>query len=253
MEELSISQLDFSASVPRLLYRSNRAAIYVGDCAQGLEEVFATWRPAVVLTDPAYAFWSYIKETTNGDRPYDRMRDLEWMANVSCWLELWLPPLRRHLTGEATVAWFFQNPHYAALTLRWATWLEWPLSLLAMCTSNCCGQCAHVGGHPEMLLRFADKVAPLPAAQTDYIREAIGLNRYGGRKSVEMLSLLLEASPPGAVLDPFCGTGSTLEAALSSGRQAVGFEIEEDIAASAVLRLIQVERQLDRASISLTG
>lgn len=60
--------------------------------------------------------------------------------------------------------------------------------------------------------------------------------------------IILATSQPGeVVLDPFAGSGSTLEAAYRHGRTAVGFEIEPEylrMAASRLDALIDAGRQL---------
>jgi site-specific DNA-methyltransferase (adenine-specific) len=58
-------------------------------------------------------------------------------------------------------------------------------------------------------------------------------------KPLGILSPLLEyACPPGGlVLDPFAGSGSTLDAARQSGRQAIGIECHEPYAEAAARRL----------------
>jgi len=49
---------------------------------------------------------------------------------------------------------------------------------------------------------------------------------------------ILSCCPPsGVVLDPFCGTGRALEVALESGRNALGFELQEKFAETASRRL----------------
>ncbi len=48
--------------------------------------------------------------------------------------------------------------------------------------------------------------------------------------------------PGGTVLDPFCGSGTTLAAALSVGRSAVGMELSPAYAAHATERLTQLSR-----------
>uniref|UniRef100_A0A6M3Y4N1 Putative methyltransferase n=1 Tax=viral metagenome TaxID=1070528 RepID=A0A6M3Y4N1_9ZZZZ len=58
-------------------------------------------------------------------------------------------------------------------------------------------------------------------------------------KPVPLLKLLLLKSPPGVVLDPFMGSGTTLVAARDLGRQAIGIEIEERYCAIAKRRLAQ--------------
>lgn len=62
------------------------------------------------------------------------------------------------------------------------------------------------------------------------------------QKPVDLMKWCLDSAPAAAsILDPFCGSGTTLVAAKQLGRKAVGIEIEEKYCEITVKRLAQME------------
>jgi DNA modification methylase len=62
-------------------------------------------------------------------------------------------------------------------------------------------------------------------------------------KPVALMRLLLQKCPGGVVIDPFCGSGSTLVAAAQLGRQAIGIEVDSDYCAIAAKRVAEAFAQ----------
>ena len=98
----------------------------------------------------------------------------------------------------------------------------------------------------ELILHCANKVT-VYAENKGRRLDIIGImpvrtlhRQHPAEKPGALIDFVLEAVPPNeAVLDPFCGTGTTLLAAKKTGRRAIGIEIEEKYCEIAVKRLAQ--------------
>lgn len=85
-----------------------------------------------------------------------------------------------------------------------------------------------VGHRGSSVLRFPGPVSWSSKGRT-----------HPNEKPVDLMVALISKCPPGVVVDPFMGSGTTLRAAKDLGRKAIGVEIEERYCEIAVQRLAQ--------------
>ena len=74
-------------------------------------------------------------------------------------------------------------------------------------------------------------------------------NSHPTAKSVKLFQYLIELLSPsgGVILDPFCGSGSTLVAAIQTGRDAIGIEMDESYCKIAEARCKWAEENMPEA------
>lgn len=94
----------------------------------------------------------------------------------------------------------------------------------------------------EQAYLFAKGRPPLPAAAPPDVIDGwryTGNRLHPTQKPVSVLTPLIAAfcPPGGIVLDPFCGSGSTLVAAHETGRRFIGIELDPDHHATTRARL----------------
>jgi len=85
-------------------------------------------------------------------------------------------------------------------------------------------------------LKKADDVLEIPAIN-NMARERVG---WPSQKPLALLRLLVGACSPagGLVLDPFCGSGTTLVAAAALGRRVIGMDVRDEAVSIARRRLL---------------
>lgn len=191
----------------------------------------------VVLTDPPYVWYDGMLAFDAQGYLDDNPVEAVWP--VFTWMWQWVPLLLARvrqtvwLTSDRRYLPFYR--HFLPATL---TMTDWPV------LDDGTGQAhlVHIGPAPLP--------CPPPATLAAY--------RYGSDSPVAFWAGLLAATPTsgGVLLDPFCGTGSALEAGVEAGYRVVGIEHRHDTFARLQRRMIAVDaRQAATNGVSsgLTG
>jgi DNA modification methylase len=211
-------------------YADEHVQIFLGDCRDVLPHVDAD----VMVTDPPYgiAYHSDYKRS-RGETPSacDRAVSIAGDDDTSlrdAAVELWgdRPALifgswkRPEPTGTRHVLAWEKGDHVGMgdISLPWRPNVE-EIYVLGR---------GFVGRRGTSVLRYA---APVSWASKG--------RKHPHEKPVDLMRYLLGMCPPGVIVDPFMGSGTTLRAAKDLGRKAIGIEIEERYCEIAVQRLRQ--------------
>lgn len=201
-------------------YQTDRIKLYEGDASVLLPCIKTA--PGLVLTDAPYFMWGHICETDRLER-LDLEQEALWMADVFTATLLWMPDVRKMYPGLTLL---FGEPHYVAIYMRVAHYLKWPM--VGWWPS------LRIKDHEEYLVAFADDWEEKHSVEAWLLRtempKILHANSYGQGKSATMLAEMIYCAPYGYVLDPFCGSGTTLSAAVVAGRSAIGIEASPEIA-----------------------
>ncbi len=205
-------------------YEQSGITIFHGDCRDVIDlwEGLRTQSFDLLLTDPPYGIqWT----------PRVNHRDGPWKDTETAILAPWLS-----LAKKACVWGGNYYTNQLAVSESWLIWLKRPAgfdddprtyALLEMAWTN-------YGGKPRPLTHVWDGGK----------RQGEAVNRdflHPAQKPVEVMrwSILQSGITNGQILDPFMGSGTTLEAAKRLGHRAVGIEIEEQYCEVAATRLQQ--------------
>ena len=193
-------------------------------------------------------------------------------ADYLHWCRIWLAECQRLLSDDGSL-WVLINDDYAdhfGLLLRKTglhrrAWIKWYETFGVNCTNNFNRCSRHLFYHVKNSRRFVfdpDAVGRPSDRQTKYDDKRAGphgklwdnvwsiprlvensrerLPDFPTQLPLELVRPIVHcASEPGdLVLDPFCGSGTTGVAAIESGRQFIGIELNPQFAKAARQRLI---------------
>lgn len=232
-----------------LYYSDEFVSLYHGDCRQLLPSIAAD----VVVTDPPYGETSLVWDTWPDGWP-----SLVPTQQLWCFGSMRMFLCRRDdFTGwklAQDVVWEkhngsgmhsdrFRRVHEHAVHWYRGEWGELPLTLAREATGRRAqtivrGPVAHAGGRDSHAGATGDGRIPRSVIRVSSMH---GKATHPTEKPTGILEPLISYSCPhgGTVLDPFAGSGSTLDAARRLGRKAIGIEVEEKYCEIAASRLAQ--------------
>jgi DNA modification methylase len=201
------------------IYDRDGITLYCGDC----REVLPTLKADVMLTDPPYgiAYCSGME----GALPRSIANDKDTSVRDAA-LDAW---------GDRPAlvfgTWRAPRPAAARMVLVWDKGGALGMGDLSIPWKP---------GHEEIYVigrgfagRRSSDVLAYPPVQSMAKNGRVHPNE----KPVALLEALLAKCPPGVVLDPFAGSGSTLVAADRMGRKAIGIELDPKYCDVAIRRL----------------
>lgn len=208
-------------------YRDDLVTLYLGDC-----RTITPWLAGdVLITDPPYGigYQSHFRRVTAKERIAEDQSTAARDAALAMWGDrpaavfgTWKQPPPTHRTG--TLVWDKSDgtgPGMGDLTLAFGT------------------------SHEDIYLLGRWPLQPGRRRLATVLRTTAGMATYTTRvghptpKPLGLMERIIDAAPPGVVVDPFAGSGSTLIAARNLGRRAVGVELVERFAELTAQRLAQ--------------
>ena len=196
-------------------YQDDAVTIYHGDCREWMPEA------DVIVTDPPYGIGWDVGSLTDWSRGNARRGALG---------RAWAPvhgddepfdPRPIVALGVPTV--LFGGNHFASLLPDSPSWLIWDKrerNGFHTDQADCEMAWTNIGG-PARVFR-------LVASPSGRLEDRYGEGRpHPMAKPIALMRWVVGRCPPGTILDPYMGSGTTLVAAKSLGRPSIGIEIEE--------------------------
>lgn len=218
-------------------YKDEQTTIYNADSVEALCELRESFD--LVVADPPYttgiaSFGEDTKASGWGD-----------IMNSAHFNSAWLSECRRLLEAKQGAAWVFNSWRSLPVIAHTSYEIGWAIKSVLVWDKECIGPGGHQGLRPsyELAVLFVHKeFAIANRGLPDIWRHKWSSTKPNGHpaeKPVSLVSRMIRESGARHVLDPFLGSGTTLEAAKQEGVTAVGIEIEERWCEVAAKRLQQ--------------
>jgi len=232
-------------------YQDAQATIYNADSVEALCELRESFD--LVVADPPYTTGiSSFGEDTKASGWGDIMNSAHFNA-------AWLRECKRLLEGKQGAAWVFNSWRSLPVLARTSYEIQWAIKSVLVWDKEWIGPGGHQGLRPsyELAALFVHKAfAIADRGLPDIWRSkwsSVKPNGHPAEKPVALVGRMIRESGAQRVLDPFCGSGTTLEAAKQEGATAVGIEIEERWCEVAARRLQQGVLDFGTANNEVSG
>jgi site-specific DNA-methyltransferase (adenine-specific) len=214
-------------------YKKDGITLYHGDCRdvmRGMESDSVDF----ALTDPPYIVsyksrWGKNRGVIQGDS------DGRWLAPV--FSELW-----RILAPDSLCLSFYGWPHADAFMTVWKLVGFMPVSQIVFVKNVWgLGYFSRAQHDAAYLLAKGNPKKPANAISDVVDWRRVSKAEHPNQKPLGAITTLVAgfAAEPSRLIDPFCGSGTTLVAARDLGHQAIGIEVEERYCEIAAKRLSQ--------------
>lgn len=224
----------------RPYYQREGITLYLGDNREILPQLRAESFD-LAITDPPYLV-SYSGRWGSDWEPIEGDSDPGWV--LPCYSQLY-----RVLRPDSLCLTFYGWPHADIFLNSWRSVGFRPVSVCAFIKKRIgLGYFTRAQHELAYLLAKGRPKKPERAPSDVFEWEYSGEVFHPNQKPVGALARLIAAytDDNSFVIDPFCGSGTTLLAARNCGVSAVGIEIEERFCEVAALRLSQQVLDFDR-------
>lgn len=221
-------------------YEDDWATLYHGEA----HTVLASLEPesvGLVITDPPYFQPASHYVSPRGERL--KRRSIGDMSILELAFKRWAEEMARVVRQDGTIYMFCDGQSYPLAFTALYPHAKYVRPIIWDKETSYNG---YTWRHQHELIAWAEmpEAERVPTGDGDVIRcRAVKVDDrdHPAQKPQALIETLIRKHPNTTILDPFAGSGSTLEAARAIGRRAIGVEIDERYCEALALRLATPE------------